>query len=398
MIDSFFSAFIFHLYNMNEVYRKMNEPIDTYMLHKNNISKRSLKIIDIYDYYLIVTPNNKQNTLEKALDMYKEMDIQAEVTDTPFEINKNTLDFIASICGTCISNSKITTVPKLIEELTKMIEFHDLQMSWTSYKVPSSTNIPTPTINQSTRKAPPPLPIPSSLKEIGCYEANTSQFSLLDDTEHIHGIGITSEENVFIVYNTLYNISLVVKEDKSFFEHVCQDFTEFHILASLPLTTHEYDIYQQAKTFFHQKMFDEEADLEKKVNAFNALYNISPIATKEAQNEKEEVQNFMKHMFDFSSDPKERMKAVDLYQKVSSLLPGMTTRSITSEASLYKRLAIYFMDMGLIRKRFTDGVYYYGIKFIKRQDITAISIEDMMMQRKYDKIKSRSTDENLSSL
>jgi hypothetical protein len=60
--------------------------------------------------------------------------------------------------------------------------------------------------------------------------------------------------------------------------------------------------------------------------------------------------------------------------------------------------AIYFMDMGLIRKRFTDGVYYYGIKFIKRQDITTISIEDMMMQRKYDKIKSRSTNENLSSL
>lgn len=377
----------------------MNEPIDTYMLHKNDISKRPLKIIDICDYYLIVAPNNKQNTLEKALDMYKEMDIQAEVTDTPFEINKNTLDFIASICGTCISNSKITTVPKLIEELTKMIEFHDLQMSWTSYKIASSsssTNIPTPTINQSTRKAPAPPPIPSSVNEIGCYEANTCQFSLLNNSEHMDGI--TSEKNVFIVYNTLYNISLVVKEDKSFFEHVCQDFTEFHILASLPLTTHEYDIYQQAKTFFHQKMFDEEADLEKKVNAFNALYNISQIATEEARNEKEEVQNFMKHMFEFSSDPKERMKAVDLYKKVSSLLPGMTTRSINSEASLYKRLAIYFMDMGLIRKRFTDGVYYYGIKFINRQDITAISIEDMMMQRKYDKIKSRSTDENLSSL
>lgn len=373
----------------------MNEPVDTYMLHKSDISKRPLKIIDICDYFLIVAPDTKTNTLEKALEMYQQMDIQAEVTDTPFEIYKDTLDFIGSICGTRISNTKIKTIPKLIEELTKMIEFRDLQMAWTSSKVPSS-NAPMnpPPMYQSTRKAPAPPRSLSAEHEIGCYEATTCKFGLLDEMESLHGI--TSDSNVFIVYNTLYNISLVVKEEKSFFEKVCQDFSEFHILASLPLTTQEHDIYEQAQTFFHQTLFEEEADLEKKVTSFKILFNISPIATKDARDEKEEVQNIMKHLFDISSDPKERMKAVELYHRVSSLLPGVTKLSATSETSLHKRLAVYFTDMGLTRKRFTDGVYYYGIKPIKRQDITAISIEELMMQRKYDKVKSDSVDENVS--
>lgn len=370
----------------------MNEQIN-YIHEDPSYVKKPLKIVDICDYYLIVTPSNgpfsgaskvKQfSTIDRALELYKEMDILPEVMDTPFEVNKETLDFITSICGRSISNTT-ATIPKLIMDITKMIEFRELQQSW--MKLTTNTPITSLRKYESTRSTNYENRIQKNItNELEAYEAHSCNFGLVNDNQQVLNSIVT--ESIFVVYNTLYNIALVIKDVKEFFEQVCHDFSEFHIMAHLPLTTPEYDIYEEAKSFFHQKIFDEEEELEKKVTAFKSLYNItSNIHSTQTWNEKEAVQNILKNMYEINSDPKERKKAVDLYRHISSLIPGIDRTE--SETSLHKRLAIYFMEAGLTRKRFTDGIYYYGIRNKKQQDINT-SIEEMLKQRNYEPVKSR---------
>lgn len=402
---------------MNEV----NEYIMNSMFTPNMATKHVLSLVDICDYLVLTMsrtpPGCTLSTLDRARQLYQEMEIQAEVTHTPFSVTKETLDFIASVCGRHIPIDK-TTIPKLLEDISKIMEFQALQKSWASTKlstrrsrftasssdcrcwisesictscssrkymrlVPDSADSAdkpaAETDENPSIKAMPPTSQPL-LTDLQGYEAHQCTFGVIDDVQPLNGV---LPEVALIVYHSLYNVALVVKEQKHVLQYVCEDFPEFKIITDFPIEVHGKDLYEQAKPFFHQKIFEEEADLQKKVDAFRSLYNLAlpschkPILERD---ERTEVHGLMKRLFDISTEPKERIKAVDLYQKVGALVPGCDRAG--HDAALHKRLAIYFMEMGLTRKRFSDGVYYYGIRW-KQSEASTASIEDLMKQRNY---------------
>lgn len=357
---------------------------------KDPYAKMHVKIVDICDYLLIVSQSSF-STFERALELYKEIDIHPQVIDTGLQVTQDTFDFIVSICGRQIPYDKINplqlenhTSTKLLVDISKIIEFQQLKQSWERIKPSSNVDTKSPLLLCPEPLPRKPISTPVPFEDLECYEANACQFGNLNETTSLIGI---SQSAVFIVYHSLYNIALVVEEKKDFFKQMCEDFPEFRIVADFPTKTNcGQNILEQAKQFFHLKIFEEESDLKKKVDAFQSLYNLIPTspykASKERKemNEREEVKVLMNRIYEITTDPKERIKATELYQKMAGFLPSS---NIGNDTAQQKRFAIYFMEMGLTRKRFSDGIYYYGLR-LKPSEVASVSIEELMKQRNYD--------------
>lgn len=359
---------------MNEV-KFMNY---TYIskLDESSIYTYNLKIIDLCDYFVICvlrTPAQySMSTLSKVIELYKEMDIHPEVHDTPYHVNNDTLRFIENVCGRYIS-SITNKKDDIIKDLSKIIQFKYLQNDWGRKKLQLESNIETATDNIPTHKIENDATLPA--QTLG-FETSTYHFSEITDEVAI----LSDVHNVFIIYNKLFNLVLVIKDSKNFLEEMCKDFPDFEIVGEFPCIIREQDVFEKAKPFFHQTLFEFKSDVENKINAFRTLFNftVSPCGT----DERTEVQNIMHRLFDINTDPKERMRALELYMKVSSYIPRNHIQC-SNDSILHKRLAAYFLEMGLIKKRFSDGVYYYGIK-LKTVDTSKLSVKEMMKQRNYD--------------
>ena len=117
------------------------------------------------------------------------------------------------------------------------------------------------------------------------------------------------------------------------------------------------DDQKSGKKFFHKKSWVEYADALEMVKSFQKLYSVDRnTKSTEATTERDQVFEVLNKYFIINNNPTQRMKAVELYMIVSNLLPGFKDRIL-----LHKRLASYFLEKGLTRKRYTDGIYYYGI-------------------------------------
>jgi hypothetical protein len=103
--------------------------------------------------------------------------------------------------------------------------------------------------------------------------------------------------------------------------------------------------------------------LSKKIKSFIELYGYNESDKKKSTakenhlNEKENVLSILKNDFIINDDPGCRMRAGELYEIITKyLVPDVI------DGPIYRRrLQGYFMEAGLVKKRMSDGMYYYGI-------------------------------------
>ena len=83
-----------------------------------------------------------------------------------------------------------------------------------------------------------------------------------------------------------------------------------------------------------------------------------------------------------SNEPSLKVGATELYNAVINHM----CITYQDRALFKKRLAGYFIELGLTRKRFTDGYFYYGIKpKNEEKDKNKVSVQDLMVKRAEDK-------------
>lgn len=163
----------------------------------------------------------------------------------------------------------------------------------------------------------------------------------------------------YVLLNTVYDTALVVQSDamESDIEVFTKVYSEFicclkvkNILGEKP------DVQATFNSIFHNKPFEKCEDVVEKYKAFSSLYTL-------AQSEKvyDKEKNIVKQLLDVnyvvSSDVSKRMKANDLYSDFGA---HMNT-SVNDSHAFRRRLAGYFEEFGLVKKRFSDAYYYYGI-------------------------------------
>ena len=171
-----------------------------------------------------------------------------------------------------------------------------------------------------------------------------------------------------ILYHSLYQISLFVSLKDTAFSQSQLEFELKYNLIEFKLlyiaTAPNHIIYNMVKELFHKK-YESNSDIVKnKIDSLDVWFN--PSQNKEKMSEKEIIMDYFKNTFIFSDSINERMKASELYEYIiNNIQMSPEGKNIIDNNLLRRRLQGYLMEAGLQKKRFSDGYYYYGIKFTK---------------------------------
>ncbi len=384
---------------------------------------------------------------KKATILYNEMDIPIDVLNTDIQLNDDEFKSITNICGKNIPITKDLDYNILLNNFSKILELSKVQIFWTNYynKLQNKPEIAfTDAVDENNLKtkiqgnADPidHVGIDTSTinifsqKVIDLRDGNVDQktftgtiiqpFSgseyysepdLKKSDENLYITCMNSKNctvteqiqllipNTYAIYNTLYDISLIVTDEitdfnKVFtynsynknikFSEITKDFDDFNIVETFENINSES--INKFKNFFHKKTFSSIDDFKKKIDIFKTLFDITNNNKPELVygniiSEKDEVLNIICKMYEQNTNPDDKIKATTIFNTIEN---SMHRSSYIGNFSFRKRLSKYLIDIGLKRKRISDGIYYYGLVPKKLTDCNKVSINDIMRIREED--------------
>lgn len=311
----------------------------------------SVVILDSGDSYYILH-NGAGYADGKKLYGYLDIDLQEIPTDVTIP-SASSLDFIHQVIGRVISYEQQEDVLDRIQlDLKTLQPLFDVKQYWDK---------------QQDRCASPKVQGSFAHELLARVEQDFMPSSLT---------------HTYILYNTMYNISLVV-ESSALSSALCDIQTLFPefvtVIDSTKLHTIPGTTMQSLKTLFHQKSFESLDELKNKYDAFAKLYEVETAVNKADtnKNENSKVKRYLEWHYTISGDVNKRMKANELYAEILNHL----CIPIKDQALAKKRIASHLFDLKLQKKRFSDGYYYYGIE---KKGSVDVSVEDIVKLRTSD--------------
>lgn len=113
------------------------------------------------------------------------------------------------------------------------------------------------------------------------------------------------------------------------------------------------------KQLFDNKFYSDEKEVEIQLEILKSLFDKINTDRKE-KDEKEFVNNFITKNFTITINQNERMKANELFNQIENEanLIGFKFEN----KSFRNKLSKYLLDLGLKKKRYSDGFYYFGLR------------------------------------
>ena len=111
---------------------------------------------------------------------------------------------------------------------------------------------------------------------------------------------------------------------------------------------------------FNEKCFDSLTELDKEIETMNVLINKNASDFKDTR-EKKQVEKFINDNYEVNTNVGDKMKASELCSLIEENFQILGI-SVGNIIAFRNRLAKYLLDIGLQKKRFGDGFYYYGLK------------------------------------
>lgn len=145
----------------------------------------------------------------------------------------------------------------------------------------------------------------------------------------------------------------------------------------------QMDIYDEkigiiAKQLFDEKIFDNMRDFTNRLDIFQKLTNEETVIENE-NDEKNMVNKFINNMYDITNNIEQKIKASEICEQVETYLENNSGNFKRGSVSFRNKLSKYLLDMGLQKKRFGDGFYYYGM--VLKNFYSNIEINDNLISR-----------------
>jgi hypothetical protein len=327
----------------------------------------TLYFVDIIDFIVPVNCPDKE-VMGTAIEWYNELDIQLDIVNTHLAIDNDEFVFLKNIIGSRVdTNNGENTLTSLLENIQLFHSFYKIVKKFKP--LCKEEKGPTKNAIRDTKN----YEHPANSKGWSVVPKNDKESVVegFDDSSKSSEIPFEIESNVLfskgvmsslcVVYNTLFNISIVIHVEEQCLKNILAIFTDFECVGTLHnITTGQCELLNN---FFHKKEFTSRGDIDARFDAFKKLYLGSDSSEKETVvNEKEQVISAVQTLFLIDKEPVHRIKATELYQKISLFMKLEHFLDDTKKGSLNRRLASYLLEMGLVRKRFSDGIYYYGIR------------------------------------
>jgi hypothetical protein len=146
---------------------------------------------------------------------------------------------------------------------------------------------------------------------------------------------------------------------------------------------------EKVVTYFHQRPFVDGADAQEHMNSFDLLHHLS----KKRSVLEYQIQSYLTRNYTMSKDGKKLMKASVLQECIETALSDSTIgnqpiieSAIADTLSFRKLISAVLLEMGLQKKRLSDGIYYYGIEpKIPRELAMSTALETLTREREQHK-------------
>ena len=292
-----------------------------------------LKLVETADYYLLVLDRlvKGSNIIDFAVELYNMIDSIPQVYSSLLKVSSDIYSTLPKmfrndgIEATEIFNhvSKICAGMESKNYLEKYDINGDRTLKKYTQDKPTSFTIPVSSRNASATfpniSAVKGDPMPFDNQDGFTYsvlsEDTTAQipFEMLEQP-------IQEKQQWFILYNSLYEITFVVKHYNDVINALIEDFSDFQLMLEIAdITEENVDI---CKKFFHKKTWVENADALEMVKSFHKLYSIDTNKSQEVTTERDQVFEILNRNFfiDFGStadDVKKRNIFVKALIKIS---------------------------------------------------------------------------------
>jgi hypothetical protein len=333
----------------------------------------NIYIFDIGERLTIaLIPSKKLDIIDTLKKFYLIIDVEVESTNVDdIVISNNTKHFILDTINSLFEEEEYKTfnINKLKKNLLTIIDFEKLiinsskckNIQWNSKclsKTPENTRL-----NKSVE-----IPKNQPIDTIEPYDiiCKYHSFDLDNNTDVFSSIQIYAElitdckkENLVILFNNIYNISIVIKYDNP--EEFCSIFTEWKIVHTLEKNDKYFDDLNDK---FHIKTFESYDMINKKIKAFIDYYDIN-IEEKNTSVYKinkvdfNVIKELITSKYIINTNEEDKIKSLFLIEETMNLL------KINNYVCPKSALPGLFLECGLKKKRYSDGIYYYGLKLIE---------------------------------
>lgn len=344
-----------------------------------------LKILDTTDSYILTFIGNglnKSKVLPTYEDLYNEIGITLNVIDTPYTmLSEDTVSFIRNTCGSIVP----TTLPfcsktngiieggqsvleKLVKDIATVVDFNRIQRFWKSYNTPSQPQ-------QSDVKVingwvvngyiPPYVDTCDNI----CLEKLTVSGSNLSDIykvkllpeDHVQKSSRAKDNITYILWNNTYSIAIVYEDKHDVILQIDRNKGEWEIVHTL--TPANFDIIGMCSSVFHRKTFESIRAVRDKVGYLKNFLSINEETdqtsnqTNNTSIQKNTVLSYIQSNYDISKDNNQKVRATDVYKSFCNNFHI----DYTNESTFKKKLIGHLLELGVVKKRFSDGYYFCGI-------------------------------------
>lgn len=346
--------------------------MDIYTVH---LFEENDSIRLIFDKYCLV---------RQLVELYKKMDVNIKSIATGYNVNTYEKELITSILTDTTLSTKNANDPysKINDIIDGVMRLYDIKRTLTVKTDDALTNSAFPIDSTSEfRKsfAPnqplPPLETPklfeasmyrsfafgndyseTSVKpswrisvEPSCLESEFT--SVMDEVKReISQKQKQGEKYIGIIYNTIYECVLVCDITPEL-RQIVREFPDFKLMREYEnLSSTSADMIT---TYFLNNMYCDIETVTKKIDAFESLYDLTKNPLEE---EKTLILYYINNYYNISRSVDKRIKVSILLEEVEKEL------KLKSSSNLKYRFASILAELGLQKKRYSDGMYIYGIE------------------------------------
>ena len=203
-----------------------------------------------------------------------------------------------------------------------------------------------------------------------------------DKYESLEQINVIEVDNIVIVLNYMNLATFILVNPSNEETKIIKEHTEYGFIELLNIKTSNTHIVTFIKETFENFVFNNIDELNKTLDILSRyceLFNKSTQLNKIHNTEEAQIHEYLKYQYIINDDVNNKIKFTDLYNIILNTL----TLSIdkTKVNGLKNRLSTYLKNLGLIKKRYSDGYYYYGIR-LKNHEEAAFVIGEYLLEIK----------------
>lgn len=187
--------------------------------------------------------------------------------------------------------------------------------------------------------------------------------------------------NIIVLFHSKNVQTITIKNPSSKDLHIIENHPEFDFVKLFSISTKNKEVIDFINNDYDTIQFTDIEELNKKLT-ISAKYidflNNHETLIAPTNEEETQVKKYMTTFYDFDTDLNHKMKASFLHDEI------INSNYYKIRVDGFKiRLSKYLKDLGLQKKRYNDGHYYYGIykKPILHKNISIKDVDELIIER-----------------